>query len=126
MIKVFGDAVKNSALVYDIEQIAGFSEGGVAGYISDVPLDQICQLLDEGGRTGLLTLNVGGINAQIYVNRGDVVSAEYDGLKGKLAFNKFCRWEGTYFHFAPGSTPSKPGPPTSLMRLLLVACDVQP
>ena len=49
----------------------------------------------------------------------------YDGLKGKLAFNKFCRWEGTYFHFAPGITPSKPGPPTSLMRLLLEACDVQ-
>jgi len=125
MIKAFGDPVKKAALVTDIEQIANFSDGGVTGLLSEVPLDQICQLLDEGARTGLLMVHVGGANAEVYIEKGDVVSAEYNGLRGKPAFVQFCRWEGTYFLFVPGVKPQKPGPPTSLMRILLEACDVE-
>jgi HEAT repeat protein len=125
MIKAFGDGAKKAALVTDIQQIANFSDGGVTGLLSEVPLDQICQLLDEGARTGLLMVHVGGANAEVYIEKGDVVSAEYNGLRGKPAFVQFCRWEGTFFLFVPGIKPQKPGPPTSLMRILLEACDVE-
>ena len=70
-------------------------------------------------------MHVGGSNAEVYIEKGDVVSAEYNGLRGKPAFVQFCRWEGTYFLFIPGAKPQKPGPPTSLMRILLEACDVE-
>ena len=125
MIKAFGDGVKKAALVTSLEQIANYTDGGFTGLLSDVPLDQICQVLDEGARTGLLMVHVGGTNAEVYIEKGDVVSAEYNGLRGKPAFVQFTRWEGVYFLFLPGIKPQKPGPPTSLMRLLLEACDVE-
>jgi hypothetical protein len=124
ILRVFGDQARKAALVADVEQIASFSQGGVTGFLSEVPLDQICQALDEGGRTGLLLLNVGGSNAEIYVDKGDVVSAEYNGLRGKPAFIQFCKWEGNCFLFLPGVAAPRPGPPTSLMRMLLEANDV--
>jgi hypothetical protein len=125
MIKAFGDPVKKAALVTDVQQIVNFADGGVTGLLSEVPLDQICQALDEGARTGLLMVHVGGSNAEVYIEKGDVVSAEYNGLRGKPAFVQFTRWEGTYFLFVPGVKPQKAGPPTSLMRILLEACDVE-
>jgi hypothetical protein len=124
MIKVFGDPVRKAVLVFDLEQVPPSFQGSFTGLLSEVPLDQICQILDERGRTGLLLINVGGSNAEVYLEQGNVVSSEYNGLKGKPAFAQFCRWEGTSFLFLPGVAPSKPGPPTSLMRMVLEACDV--
>ena len=124
MTRVFGDRVKKALIVSDVEQLAEVGPEGVTGLLSDVPLDRLCQLLDESSRTGLLVLNVGGSNAEVYIDKGNVVSAEYNGLRGKPAFVQFCRWEGQYFLYLPGLTPSKPGPPTSLMRMVLEACDV--
>jgi HEAT repeat protein len=124
MTKVFGDRAKKALIVTGIEAMAEVPQGGVTGLLSDVPLDQLCQTLDEGSRTGLLMLNVGGSNAEVYIDKGNVVSSEYNGLRGKPAFVQFCRWEGQYFLYLPGLTPSKPGPPTSLMRMVLEACDV--
>ena len=109
----------------DSEQLSHFSQGGVAGYLSEVPLDQICQILEEGTRTGMLLLNVGGSNAKVFVDKGDVVSAEYNGLKGQDAFNLFCRWEGTYFMFSPGVIAPIPGPPRSLIKMMMDACELR-
>lgn len=125
IVKVFGDAARKAAVASDIEQFGRILEGGAAGFLSEVPLDQICQLLEEGGRTGLLLLNVGGFNAQVHVAKGDVVAAEYNGVKGQEAFNQFCRWEGTYFMFASGVAAPNPGPSQSIIKMLMDACEVR-
>ena len=125
MIKVFGDGAKKAVPVSDLAQVTNFRDGPFTGMLSAIPFDQLCQMIEETARTGLLQLNVGGSNAIIYVHKGDVVLAEYNGQRGQLAFNQFCRWEGTYFLFQPGLGPPKPGPPSSIMRMLLEACEVR-
>ncbi len=125
MVKVFGDLAKRAGFVSNAEQLSHFSEGGVAGYLSEVPLDQICQILEEGTRTGLLMLNVGGSNAKVYLDKGGVVAAEYNGLKGQDAFNLFCRWEGTYFMFTPGVAAPAPGLSRSLIKMMMDACELR-
>jgi HEAT repeat protein len=125
IVKVFGDSAKRAGFVSDSDQLSRFSQGGVAGYLSEVPLDQICQIMEEGQRTGLLYLNVGGSNAKVYVDKGDVIFAEYNGLKGQDAFNLFCRWEGTYFMFSPGIHSPTPGAPRSLIKMMMDACELR-
>jgi len=125
MVKVFGDGAKKAIPISDLEQVPGSSDQGFTGLLSDVPLDAICQLLEEKSRTGLLMVNVGGSNASIWLHKGDVIGSEYNGLRGQPAFNQFCRWEGTFFVFLPGVAPAKPGPPTSIMRMVLEACEIR-
>src|SRR6185436_2056342 len=125
MVKVFGENMKKAIPISDVAQVPTAADAGFTGLLSDVPLDQVCQLLEEKGRTGLLMLNVGGSNAWIWLHKCDVIGSEYNGLRGQPAFNQFCRWEGTYFVFMPGVAPPKPGPPTSIMRMVLEACEIR-
>jgi hypothetical protein len=125
MVKVFGDAARKAFPVTDLAQVPAGADASFTGLLSDVPLDLVCQTLEEGGRTGLLMLNVGGSNASIWLHKGDVIGSEYNGLRGQPAFNQFCRWEGTYFVFLPNVAPPKPGPPTSIMRMVLEACEIR-
>jgi hypothetical protein len=125
ILKVFGDFAREAALVSDSVTLEGFSNDGVAGYLAEVPLDQICFMLEENGRTGLLMLNVGGSIAQVRLQRGGVVLAEYNGAKGQEAFNQFCRWEGAHFLFVPGAAPAATAPPQSLIKMLMDACEVR-
>ncbi|HYE98771.1 MAG TPA: HEAT repeat domain-containing protein, partial [Planctomycetota bacterium] len=99
LIKAFGEAAREATVVSDADQAASYR--CIAGLLADVPLDRVCQLIEEEGRTGLLLLNVGGVNAQVHINRGAVVAAEYNGARGQEAFNQFCRWEGAGFLFLP-------------------------
>ncbi len=124
MIKAFGEPVKNAKLLATVED-AATAEAGFAGLLSEVPIDQICQFLEERQESGALYVAVGGSVAEVYLVRGSVVAADYDGRTEQEAFNQFCRWEGMYFFYNPGVASPREGTPQSLIQMLMDACELQ-
>lgn len=85
------------------QEITGFS-----GLISEISLDQICQVIGTSGKTGLLLVNFEGPTATIYFEKGLIVSADFEGQKDQDAFNAFfARKEGA-FVFKPGERTLEP------------------
>ena len=125
LVKVFGEAAKGVAVLSEIDPAGKLPEGAFAGSLNELPLDVVCTMLEEGARSGLLRVNVGGSNAQVWLDKGAVVSAEYGQMKGQDAFNQFCRWEGTFLLFTPGGAAPSPGAPESLIKMLMDACEVR-
>jgi hypothetical protein len=122
--KAFGDdasCAKMIAAIADAESHAG----AFAGFLAEVPLDQLFPFLEERQKNGAIFLNVGGLVAHVYLSRGAVVAADYDGRQDQEAFNQFCRWEGTAFFYAPDAAAPRRGTPRSLIKLLMEACELQ-
>jgi hypothetical protein len=125
LIQFFGEPARKSVLVSDPAKLASFSGDGVAGFLAEIPLDQIFKFLEESGRSGLLSMNIGGANAQVYLQKGAVIGAEYAGAKGQEAFNRFCSRDGFCFLFIPGVAPTDPSPPRSLIEMVMDACEIR-
>jgi hypothetical protein len=123
--KTFGEMAARVEFVGSAEALDQIGPGAFAAYLSEVPLDAVCHTLEERGRSGLLQVHVGGSNAQISLDRGSVVNTDYNNLKGQEAFNQFCRWEGVYVLFTPGAGAGASGPPQSLIKMLMDACELR-
>lgn len=96
--------------------VAGFS-----GLITEMPLDQVCQVIGQSRMTGLMLANFEGPTAKIYFDKGLVVSADFEGKKDQEAFNAFFVLKEGAFVFKPGERTLEPRMKTTVDQLLMGA-----
>lgn len=125
LVQALGDPVRKATLVTNVDKLGNFAGEGATGFLSDVPLDQLFRFLEESGRAGCLSLAMGGTTAQIYLQKGEVVSAQYGNARGQEAFNLFCRKEGLGFSFIPGVAAPEPSPPRNLIEMMMDAFEIR-
>jgi hypothetical protein len=98
------------------QEIHGFS-----GIITEIGLDQICQVIGSARKTGLLLVNFEGPTAKVYFEKGLIVSAEFEGRTDQEAFNAFfARKEGA-FVFKPGERTLEPRIKAPVDQVLVAA-----
>lgn len=91
---------------------------GFAGKLAEMGVAEICQFLEQNRKSGVLILNIEGVQSSIYLMKGDVVHAETPGLQGREAFFALFGASSGTFRF-DGSMPlvkrTIPMPTTSLL-----------
>jgi hypothetical protein len=85
------------------QEIHGFS-----GLISEIALDQICQVIGPSQKTGLLLVNFEGPTAKIYFEKGLIVSVDFQGRRDQDAFNALFGLKQGAFVFKPGERTLEP------------------
>jgi hypothetical protein len=85
------------------QEITGFS-----GLISEIALDQICQVIGTSQKTGLLLVNFEGPTAKIFFEKGQIVSVDFQGRKDQDAFNALFTLKQGAFVFKPGERTLDP------------------
>lgn len=96
----FGEIAKEVQMISAAEEVKA-GDVKLAGSLTEIPLDQICQLIGSAGKTGLLRLNFDGAAARVYFEQGEVVAAEFDGRADQEAFNRFITRRQGHFLFQP-------------------------
>jgi len=94
---------------------------GFSGLISEITLDQICQVIGSSRMTGLLLTNFEGPTAKVYFDKGLVVSADFEGKKDQEAFNTFFGLKEGAFVFKPGERTLEPRMKVSVDQVLMGA-----
>ena len=75
---------------------------GLTGNLSQIPLGDLLRMLGAGAQTGRLRLSSGLDSGDVFVQQGDIVHAESDGLAGEAAFARLAGWQAGSFRFEPG------------------------
>lgn len=94
---------------------------GFSGLISEISLDQICQVVGSSRMTGLLLANFEGPTAKIYFDKGLIVSADFEGKKDQEAFNAFFSLKEGAYVFKPGERTLEPRIKSSVDQILMGA-----
>jgi hypothetical protein len=97
---------------------------GFSGLISEITLDQICQVIGSAHMTGLLLANFEGPTAKVYFDKGLIVSADFEGKKDQEAFNAFFGFKEGAFVFKPGERTLEPRIKASVDQVLIGAFGV--
>lgn len=77
----------------------------LAGSLSEIPLDQVCQLIGGSEKTGLLMLSLEGRVGRIWFEQGQVVAADFERTKDQEAINGIAHHKKGDFIFQPGERP---------------------
>ncbi len=75
---------------------------GMVGQLADIPLIELCQMINSNQKTGRLKLEVGEEKAHIFFNEGELVYASYNGKEGKEAFFRALAISDGRFKFVHG------------------------
>jgi hypothetical protein len=100
---------------------SGPAVAGFSGLISEITLDQICQVIGSARMTGLLLANFEGPTAKVYFDKGLVVSADFEDKKDQDAFNAFFGFKEGAFVFKPGERTLEPRMKVSVDQVLVGA-----
>jgi len=112
-----GSAAKASAPEAEpTQEIHGFS-----GILTEIGLDQICQVIGSSRKTGLLLVNFEGPTAKVYFDKGLIVSAEFEGRHDQDAFNAFFSRKEGAFVFKPGERTLEPRIKAQVDQVLVAA-----
>jgi hypothetical protein len=98
------------------QEIHGFS-----GILTEIGLDQICQVIGASRKTGLLLVNFEGPTAKVYFDKGLIVSADFEGRHDQEAFNSFFSHKEGAFVFKPGERTLEPRIKAPVDQMLVVA-----
>jgi hypothetical protein len=79
----------------------------LAGSLTEIPIDQVCQLIAGAEKTGLLMITFDGPAARIWFEDGVVTAAEFQGRLDQAAFNAFISHKKGQFVFQPGEIAPK-------------------
>jgi hypothetical protein len=79
----------------------------LAGSLLEIPLDQVCQLIGSGEKTGLLMLSLEGRVGRIWFEQGQVIAADFERLLDQEAINAMARLKRGDFIFQPGERPTE-------------------
>lgn len=79
----------------------------LAGSLSEIPLDQVCQLIGGSEKTGLLLLSLEGRVGRIWFEQGQVAAAEFERARDQEAINGIARQKKGDFIFQPGERPQE-------------------
>jgi len=75
---------------------------GMSGQLSEIPPPELFQNLNTNQKTGFLNLSLSRGEAKLSFMDGNLISAEYDDIKGKEAFFKILKEKKGRFKFIPG------------------------
>lgn len=96
------DAAEQTLNISRSELMSG--QTGISGKLSEMPLEDVVQLLGQQRKTGVLKLRAGpGRGTQvgvIYFANGEVVDARHGSLEGEQAFYMLCETHDGTFRFA--------------------------
>lgn len=74
---------------------------GMAGKVSEMPPEEVMQVLHLNDKTGVLSFQLSEGRADVYFNDGEIVYADYAGKKGTDAVGRIIRKRAGKFNFAP-------------------------
>lgn len=75
---------------------------GMSGDISDIHVVELLQMINSSQKTGTVKLKLQGGPAQVLFNEGELVYAEYVGLKGRRAIFSLLGATSGQFVYSPG------------------------
>jgi CRP-like cAMP-binding protein len=75
---------------------------GMIGQIADIPIVELCQMINSNQKTGILKLEYDEIRATLMFYEGELVYAEMQNLLGKEAFFKILAMRNGRFKFSQG------------------------
>ncbi|MHC5021625.1 MAG: DUF4388 domain-containing protein, partial [Planctomycetota bacterium] len=104
------DAANQTLNISRSELLSG--QTGISGKLTEMPLEDVVQLLGQQRKTGVLKLRAGpGRGTQvgvIYFANGEVVDARHGAEEGEDAFYALCRLhEGTFRFAAEGERENR-------------------
>jgi len=103
------------------QEIQGFS-----GIITEIGLDQICQVIGTSRKTGVLLVNFEGPTAKVYFDKGVIVRADFEGRADQEAFNAFFALKEGAFVFKPGERTLEPRIKATVDQVLMAAFQASP
>ncbi len=114
--KILAQRLNESNLLKTKEASASFS-----GQISDIPVAELCQFLNNNSKTGVALLETPHGEGSISFSKGEMVKAQFRGDSGVKAFYQILKESGGSFKFTPGLSDMEKGSPPlgSFMNLLM-------
>jgi len=94
---------------------------GISGSLADVTLLELLQLMNWGGKTGVVTVFWRGTSGRIFMREGQVVHATFAGEQGEAAAYRLLARDGGSFTWETGSAACPTTVETSTQNLLLEA-----
>ncbi|MFV0436752.1 MAG: DUF4388 domain-containing protein [Desulfopila sp.] len=73
---------------------------GMVGQIADIPVAELCQMINGNQRSGVLTIDDEGSRATLAFNEGELVFARVDELDGEEAFFRVLTKKSGRFKFS--------------------------
>ncbi len=89
------------------EQRAEELASGMVGQIADMPVVELCQMVNSNQKTGVLKLEEEEIRATLMFNEGELIHADIQNLFGKEAFFKALGMKNGRFKFTQGIPSSR-------------------
>lgn len=80
---------------------------GMVGQIADIPVVELCQMINSNQKTGVLKLEHDEARATLMFNEGELIHADVEHLRGKEAFFKALSLKNGRFKFTQGIPSSK-------------------
>lgn len=77
---------------------------GMTGQVADIPLDELCQMINSNQKTGRLRVEFDGNTGVVVFNQGDVISCDIFGKSGTEAFYELILVPTGRFRFTQGIT----------------------
>ena len=94
---------------------------GISGSLADVTLLELLQLMNWGGKTGVVTVFWRGTSGRIFLREGQVVHATFSGEQGEAAAYRLLARDGGSFTWESGPASCPTTVQTSTQNLLLEA-----
>lgn len=95
---------------------------GFSGAISVQTLPDIVQLYVLSSATGMLSIRHGGVEGQVYFDRGTIRHAVTGSVVGDEAFYEVMLWSGGEFSMRVGATTTETSVVTNWQELLMESC----
>lgn len=92
---------------------------GMSGFLEDMGITDIVQILGLGLKTARVTLQRGGDSGEIFLKRGSIVFVKQGDLRGKEAFFELIGWDTGEFHIFHGQETDKVNVTMETIALLL-------
>lgn len=77
---------------------------GMTGQVADIPLSELCQMINSNQKTGRLRVEFDGNIGVVAFNEGDVINCDIYDLSGTEAFYELLLVESGRFRFTQGIT----------------------
>lgn len=80
---------------------------GMVGQVADIPIVELCQMINSNQKTGKLKIEHDETRAQLMFDEGELIQAEFQNETGKEAFFKALGLKNGRFKFTQGLTVSQ-------------------
>lgn len=84
------------------EQRAEELASGMVGQIADIPVVELCQMINSNQKTGVLKLEMDNTRATLMFNEGELIHAELNNQEGDEAFFSILGFNSGRFKFVQG------------------------